>query len=199
MPASTQNFAPTQITDQFGYFWVDVAVPGAGARITLFTDGSPDSTSNPNAKHLGHTTEGWEFTARKESDDITVDEAVAPIDTVITNIPAALAANLAQTQDIGGVLKHLAQGFGTYSTAAGYEQITMGIIPLTYLAVALITPTKADSTKFFVYNLYKSLNDSGLANQIRRRGLGNNPVAFRGLSLTSRATTDQIGNVWKQI
>jgi hypothetical protein len=50
-----------------------------------------------------------------------------------------------------------------------------------------------------VYNLYKSKNDSGLANQIRRRGLGNNPVSFRGYAITSRAATDTVGNYWKQI
>src|SRR5262245_53756441 len=152
MPASSLNFNPNHITDQYGWGWYDVAIPGAGARLTLFTDGSPDATANPNAKHLGHTTEGWEFAAKKESEDINVDEAVAPVDRIITNLPVSLAANLAQTQDISGVLRYLTQGFGSYSTAAGYEQVTLGIIPLVYAAVALITPTKNDSTKFFVYN-----------------------------------------------
>lgn len=199
MPGSTLNFAPTQITNQYGNLWWDVAVPAANARITLFTDGTPESVANPNAKHLGHTTEGWEFTGNKEIEEITVDESVAAIDTVISTVNVALAANLAQTQDISGVLRYLVSGFGTYGTAAGYEQIQLGLTTITYAAVALITPTKADATKFFTYNLYKALNDSGLANQIKRRGLGNNPVSFRGLAITSRAATDQIGNVWKQI
>lgn len=199
MAGSTFNYAPTQITNQYGNFWYDLAIPGAGARITLHTDGTPESVANPNAKHLGHTTEGWEFTGTKESEDTVVDESVAAIDTVITNVPIALAANLAQTQDISGVLRYLVSGFGTYATAAGYEQIQLGITTITYAAVALITPTKADATKFFIYNLYKALNDAGLANQIRRRGLGSNPVSFRGFAITSRAATDTIGNVWKQI
>lgn len=199
MPASPLNFAPTQITNQHGWFWYDTATPGAGARLTLFSDGTPDATANPNAKHLGHTTEGWEMTAQKTSEDQTFDETPVAIDTVITDLPVGLAANLGQTQDISGVLRYLVSGFGTYSTAAGYEQITIGVIPITYAGVALIFPTKADPTKFMTYNLYKALNDSGLANQIRRRGLGNNPVAFKGFAITSRAAADQVGNFWKQI
>lgn len=199
MAGTALNFNAAQITNQYGWFWVGLAIPGAGARITLFTDGTPDATANPSAKHLGHTTEGWEMTANASSEDQTVDEQVVPVDSFVTELAVALAANLAQTQDISGVLQYLVQGFGTYGTAAGYEQIQLGITPIVYTPSALITPTKNDITKFMVYNLYKSKNDSGLANQIRRRGLGNNPVAFRGYGITSRAATDTTGNVWKQI
>lgn len=202
MPASTLNYTPTLLTNAgiFGAFWVGLAIPGAGARITLFTDGTPDSTANPSAKHLGHTTEGWEMTATAGTEDQNVDETVAPVDTVITDLSVALAANLAQTQDVTGVLQHLVSGFGTYGTAAGYEQIQLGTpASIIYTPSALIFPTKADATKFMIYNLYKSKNDSGLANQIRRKGLGNNPVSFKGFAITSRALTDQLGNFWKMI
>lgn len=199
MAGSAYNFSATQITNQFGWYWIGLAIPGAGARITLHTDGTPESVANPSAKHLGHTTEGWEMTATTTTEDQFLDEQVAPVDSVINEAAIALAANLAQTQDISGVLQHLVSGFGTYGTAAGYEQIQLGITPLVYTPSALIFPTKADVTKFMIYNLYRSKNDSGLANQIRRRGLGNNPVSFKGYAITSRAATDTIGNFWKQI
>lgn len=199
MAGSALNFSATQITNNYGWFWVGLAVPGAGARITLHTDLTPESVANPSAKHLGHTTEGWEMTANSSTEDQNVDEQVAPVDTIINELAVALAANLAQTQDISGVLQHLVQGFGTYATAAGYEQIQLGITPIVFTPCALIFPSKADATKGVIYNLYKSKNDSGLANQIKRRGLGNNPVAFRGYGITSRAATDTVGNFWKQI
>lgn len=199
MAGSTLNWNAAQITNQFGYFWIGLAIPGAGARITLHTDGTPESVANPNAKHLGHTSEGWEMTAAASTEDMTVDEQVAPIDTSVSDLAVALAANLVQTQDISGVLQHLVSGFGTYATAAGYEEIRLGITTIVFTACALITPTKNDATKFLVYNLYKSKNDSGLANQVRRRALGNNPVAFRGYGITSRAATDTVGNVFKLI
>lgn len=199
MAGSSSNFSATHITNQFGLFWVELAIPGAGARITLHTDGTPESVANPSAKHLGHTTEGWEVTAATQVEDQFFDEQVAPVDSVISSLNVALAANLGQTQDISGVLRYLVSGFGTYGTAAGYEQIQLGITTLVYTPCALITPTKADATKFMVYNLYRSKNDAGLANQIRRRGLGNNPVAFKGFGITSRALTDSVGNWWKQI
>jgi hypothetical protein len=199
MPGTALSFDTTQLTNNYGWFWVGLAIPAGAARLTIHTDGTPESVANPTAVHLGHTTEGWEMTATASTEDQTVDEQVVPVDTVITEVPIALAANLAQTQDISGVLQHLVSGFGTYATAAGYEQITIGITPLTYTSSALIFPSKADVTKFVIYNLYRSKNDSGLANQIRRRGLGNNPVSFRGYAISSRASTDTTGNFWKQI
>ena len=199
MAGTALQFDTTQITNQYGWFWVGLAIPGAGARITLFTDLTPDATANPSAIHLGHTTEGWEVSMNATTEEQFVDEQVVAVDSIITELNVALAANLAQTQDISGVLQHLVSGFGTYATAAGYEQIQLGITSHVYTASALITPTKADSTKAFVYNLYRSKNNSGLANQIRRRGLGNNPVSFQGYGITSRASTDTTGNAWKQI
>lgn len=200
MAGTALNFNSAQITNSFGWFWIGLAIPAAASRITLFTDGTPDATANPSAKHLGHTTAGWEMTAAAASEEIEVDEQVVSIDTSISKVDVALAANLAQTQDISGVLQHLVSGFGTYATAAGYEQIQLGITTVVFTPSALIFPTKNDPTKFAVYNLYKSRNDSGLANQIKRHGgMGSNPVAFKGYGITSRAATDTVGNLWKQI
>lgn len=199
MAGTALHFDSSLLTLGYGWFWFDMAIPGAGARATLFTDGTPDATANPSAKHLGHTDEGWEMKATASREDQTVDEQVAPVETAISALDVGLAANLVQTQDISGTLRYLVQGFGSYSTAAGYEQITGGIIPIVYSSVALIFPTRADVTKFMVYQLYKSLNDSGLTNQIRRRTKGNNPVAFKGYAVTSRAASDTTFNFWKQI
>lgn len=199
MAGSTLNFSTTQITNTFGWYWVGLAIPGAGARLSLFSDLTPDGTANPTAKHLGHTTEGWEMTAELTTEDQFFDETPTAIDTVINELAVALGANLGQTQDISGVLQHLISGFGTYGTAAGYEQIQLGTTSLVYTSSALITPTKADITKALIYHLYRSKNDKGLANQIKRKGLGNNPVSFRGYAVTSRSAVDQVGNFWKQI
>lgn len=199
MAGSSLNFNTNQITNQYGWFWGNLAIPGASARLSLFTDGTPDASANPNAKHFGHTTEGWEMTAAAQVEEQSVDEQVAAIDSIISQLNVGLAANLAQTQDISGLLQYLASGFGTYATGSGFEEIRLGITGLSYMSVALITPTKNDATKFLIYNLYRSKNDSGLANQIKRKGLGNNPVAFKGFAITSRAATDTVGNFWKQI
>lgn len=199
MAGTATNYTAAKITNQFGAFWVGLAIPAAASRISLFTDATPDATANPSAKHLGHTSDGWEMTATTTTEGQTVDEQVAEVDTIINELAVALAANLVQTQDVTNVLQHLVSGFGTYGTAAGYEQIQLGISPLVYTPCALIFPSKNDPTKSMIYNLYKSRNDSGLANQIKRKTMGNNPVAFKGYAITSRAATDTIGNFWLQI
>jgi hypothetical protein len=117
----------------------------------------------------------------------------------VSSLNASLAASLAQTTDHSGVLQHIVQGFGTYGTAAGYEQIQIGLIAIVYIPIALIWPTEADATKFVVFNLYSAKNNSGLANQIGRTRLGSNPVAFTGRAVSGRASADSVGNYWKQI
>jgi hypothetical protein len=199
MAGTATDFDVNHITNQFGYAWANVAVPGANARITLHTDGTPDATANPSADHLGYTTEGWEATATTETEDLFVDESAAPIKSTVSSLNASLAASLAQTTDHSGVLQHIVQGFGTYGTAAGYEQIQIGLIAIVYIPIALIWPTEADATKFVVFNLYSAKNNSGLANQIGRTRLGSNPVAFTGRAVSGRASADSVGNYWKQI
>lgn len=199
MPATALNFNTAHIVNQYGWGWVGLAIPAAGARITLFTDGSPDATANPNAKHLGHTTEGWSFAATPEVDRLTADEAVAPIKVTTGAVEASIQGNIIQLTDLSGVQQYLVQGMGTYGTAVGYEQITLGLIAVTYTAAALIWPTEADATKFVIYNLYKAINVGGLGGTVRRRQLGSHPVNLSGIAITTRAAADQLGNYWKQI
>lgn len=199
MPATSLNFNTNHIVNQYGWAWVGLAIPAAAARVTLFTDGSPDATANPNAKHLGHTSEGWNFAATPEIERLSVDEQVAPVKVTPVNLNAFIEGNIVQITDLSGVQQYLVQGFGTYSTAAGYEQITLGIIAVTYTAAALIWPLEADPTKFGVFNLYRTINEPGLAGQVRRRALGSQPVRLAGQSISSRAAADAVGNYWKQI
>ena len=198
MAGSTLNFN-SLFTLTYGWFWLNLAIPGAGARITLHTDGTPESVANPSAKHLGHTTEGWELKAVPSSEKAFFDESIVAIKTVPGTMEASIAGNLGQTIDLSAVLQYIVQGFGTYSTAAGYEQITIGTIPIVYTASALIWPLENDATKFGVYNLYRSINNAGLANQVKRRAVGSNPVVFEGFAVTSRAVADQVGKYWKTI
>lgn len=199
MPATALNFNTNHIVNQYGWGWVGLAIPGANARITLFTDGSPDATANPSAKHLGHTTEGWNFAATPEIERLSVDEAVAPIKVTPVNLNAFIEGNIVQITDLSGIQQYLVQGFGTYGTAAGYEQIQGGIIPIAYTAAALIWPLEANPAQFAVFNLYKAINEAGLSGQVRRRALGSQPVRLVGNAITTRVSTDTTFNYWKQI
>lgn len=199
MPGTATNFSVTTIkAGTPGQLWANLAIPAGGARLTLHTDGTPDSTANPNAVHLGMTKEGASFTFKPKVENYYADEFKSPIKAVIAETEAMISAELLQVEDMD-VLKQVTQGFGTYSTSTGYKQITMGTGTLTYTSIALIWPTEADSTKFAVAHLYKAYNEAGIDGlTIGRQGQGGLKVSFRGLDITTRSAADTLGNYWLQ-
>src|ERR1051325_1400354 len=103
-----------------GQLWANLAIPGAGARLTLATDGTPDSTANPNAIHLGATKSGAKLMVKPTRQDFNVDEFDTPIDSMITQLESAISAELVGVTDMA-LLELLSAGFGTKAVGSGYE------------------------------------------------------------------------------
>lgn len=198
MAGTATDWNVAAIANTKGQIWANLAIPGAGARITLATDGTPDATANPNAKHLGMTREGAAFLVKPKYDQYYADEFVAPIKTNLTEQEMMTTAELLQVTDTA-LLELLTPGVGTKSTGTGYEQVTFGQRALAYTSVAVIFPTEADPTKFAVFHLYKAMNEGGIDMKVGRKQLTGLPVSFRGYDITSRATADLSGSFWKQV
>lgn len=198
MAGKATNWNTAAIANSKGQLWANLAIPGAGARLTLHTDGTPDSTANPNAVHLGMTREGAKYMVKPTFEDYFADEFRAPIKSQLTQIEAAITAELLQVHD-SDLLALLSNGFGTRTTGTGYEQITFGEIAMVYTSIALIFPLEADPTKFGVFHLYKARNEGGIETELGRRKLSGVPINFKGLDITSRAAADTIGSFWKQV
>lgn len=178
------------------YLFVNVAVPGAGARITVDSDGTPDETENPLAKHLGHTDAGLTFTASVTPQEFFVDEVAPPAKRGIDSAVVSISGTLTQVND-EEVMKFLLADIGTYSTAAGYKQFQLGIkASLTNTSVAVIYPNPDDPTKFSVWHLYSAANTQGVTFTIGRKTRAGTPFTINGYPITSRASTDSFGNVW---
>jgi hypothetical protein len=199
MAGSSKNFdTQTIIVDSVGEIWAGLAVPAANARITLYTDGTPESVANPNAIHLGHTKEGAKITINSSITKHYADEEAAPIKATVEQTEFMIEGNFLQLLD-EDVLKKLTAGFGTYGTAAGYKQFQIGRRALVYESIALIFPTPADITKFAVGHIYNAINEGGLGFGVSRKGMAESPFKFVGYGLTSRAASDSLGNYWWQI
>lgn len=182
--------------------WGKLAVPGAGARLGLHTDGTPLALSNPTALHLGRTMEGAELRYRASLQLRSSDEFDAPFDTNIETVEAILAANIMPTLNTS-IMELLMVG-ATKTTGTGYEQLTFGdkSSPSAHFSsFALVYELPEDSAKFGVVHLYNAINDEQLAVRIRRGGnvIGATPIALRGFSVASRAAGDRVGSWWKQV
>jgi len=197
MPATADNLDGTKIILGPGKLYADVAVPAAGARMTL-SSGTPDSTENANAKQLGLTVDGSVITFGLETQDFGSDELASPHFSRIINTPVTIKAKIIQIMDFTNVLKYLMPQ-AAYSTAAGYKQMALGgQSAITTYSFALIAPTVEDPTKYWVAHLYKAYNKNPFSFSVTRADQASAEIELMGLAIATR-TTDPVGNFWQQI
>lgn len=199
MAGSAKSYNTALVELGPGDIWINVAVPGAGARVVLdAATGTPDATANPSTKHLGMTEGGAKIIYTPNVTTFESDEQTAPIISQNVSENARLEGSSLQILDTA-LMTFLMVG-ATYGTAAGYEQNTFGgkqTVPT--FTVLYIAPVYADPTKFLVFNLYKAYNASGWSADLTRKKMAAVPFSFVGLSISSRAAGDQAGNLYKTI
>lgn len=170
---------------------------GAGVRLLLHTDGSPNSTQNPNAVHLGMTEGGEEWAVKPTKTDFFVDEFIDPITSRITANETTITGSLAQISDMP--VQVIMNPTATRADAGGAERLTFGAGSIVFRSFAVIWPVEGDSTKFHVFHVYKAYNDQGMAAQITSKKLGFSPFALRGYAITTRDATDTTGEFFRQV
>lgn len=181
-----------------GQLWRGNAIPGAGARYTPHTDGTPDSTANPNAKHMGATKGGSKVMVKSTLQRFNVDEFRGAIITNVDAVEMGLSAELVGVTDME-LLAWLLPGVGTRATGSGYDEVSIGAKAITYDSVVLVAPLIEDVTKFGFFHIYSGVNDTGVEWAVSRKELGFTPISLVGHEITTRAATDTLGKVWKQI
>ena len=199
MAATAKSYDATKIILGPGDLWVNVGVPSAGARLTLASDGTPDSVSSPNAKHVGMTKEGCELTYKPSITDFSADELTSPFISRLMAEEVSIKGEMFQVFD-WSLLQKMTVG-GTYNTNTAYEEMTIGgLSAVATVSIALIAPDiNNPTTKFVVAQLYKTYNKAGWNFRITRKNPASLPFEFMGLSVTTRSAGDQVGNIWKQI
>jgi hypothetical protein len=200
MAGTATRYDSTKIrAGSIGQLWAGLAVPAAAGRLTLFTDGTPDATANPNAKHLGHTDAGTTMTIGMTVTDHFVDEVPYPVLTSTDTSSMEITGSLVQVFD-EEMLKVITANIGNYTTAAGYKEFSFGYASsLVYTSLALIFPTQMDPTKFAVFHIYNGMNTNGMTFAVDRKGRSTTPFTIKGYALTARAAADQLGSYWWQI
>ncbi|HEX7313300.1 MAG TPA: hypothetical protein VF297_05240 [Pyrinomonadaceae bacterium] len=197
MAGTATGWDTLEVIQTQAQIWASLAIPGAGAELTLYTDGTPDATANPSAKHLGHTAEGASLLVKPSYNEFSVDESPAPFKRNVGGMEIAIAANLVQIEDFD-LAELLLPGVATQSAPSGKKKLTFGLKAVTYTSIAIIWPRETDSTKFGAFHIYRAANDEGLAAEFGRTKMAGAPVSFKGHAITSRATADQYGAYWIQ-
>ncbi len=171
---------------------------GAGVRLLLDADGTPNSTQNPYAKHLGMTEGGEEWSVKPTKTDFFADEFVNPIASRITAEEGVISASVLQIGDMA--VQAILNPTSTRSDVGGTEGLTFGGLgTITYRSFAVIWPVEGSTTLFQVFHIYKGYNDQGLAAQITSKKLGASPVAIRGYAITTRTAGDQLARFFRQV
>jgi hypothetical protein len=203
MAGTANNFRVTGRVLGPGILWGGLPVVSASARLTLATvdsDGfiTPDATANPAAYPIGATKSGVVCEAKADRTDFYADEIMGPVDSKIQQVSMMIKADLYGIMD--SVVSALVMaGFGTYSTASGYKQNTVGYVADAFTGIALIAPQREDPTKVFVFHMYKAICTSGLTINVNKSELAASPTEFRGYAISTRTPADQMGNYWWQI
>lgn len=167
----------------------------AGVRLLLHSDGSPDSTQNPNARHVGYTETGLEWLIRAALQHFTPDEETNPIISRVQEEEAIISGSMWQTIDMD--LVEILVPTATRSDVGGSQGVTVGGNPaIPYTSVAAISQLQSDPTRFAVFHLYKAINDPGFAAQWTKTKPASSPFAFRGNVITTRNEGDKVGRYY---
>ena len=197
MAGTADNFSNTNVVIGPGKAYADLAIPGAGGRLILYSDGTPDATQNPDAKHIGYTREGTTAQVQPSTVDFFGDESPYPLVTRVQQELVSISGEILQVADFD--LLEILMPTSTRSTIPGIDGIHFGGSSiLTYTSVAVICPLEEDSTRYWVAHLYRSFNDQGIAARVSRTSLAGSPFAFQGRPITTRAAGDQLGLLYKQ-
>lgn len=198
MAGTPDNFNNQTVLIGPGKAYADLAIPGHGGRLILHTDGTPDSTQNPDAKHIGYTREGTEVSVRPEITRFFGDESPFPLISRVQQEIVAISGEILQVADFD--LLEILMPTATRSTVPGIDGIHFGGSGvLNYTSVAIIAPLEEDPTRYWVAHLYKAFNDQGLAARVSRTSLAGSPFAFQGEAIGTRPAGDQLGALWKQL
>jgi hypothetical protein len=118
---------------------------GAGVRLLLDADGTPNTTQNPFAVHLGMTEGGEEWSAKPTRTDFFADEFTTPIASRITAEEIAISGSLLQISDMA--VQAIMNPTATRSDVGGTEGLTFGGLgTVTYRSFAVIWPVEGSTT-----------------------------------------------------
>lgn len=198
MAGTSKDIQVAEIHQGPGDLWVIPTAPvDATPRLTLASDGTPDSTTHPSCVHLGAIQSAITTTVKGEMAPIDLDQYDAPFDNYATNLEAKIEAEMAQTE-----MQKLqrALGVGAYDTQAGYKHVTFGgLLTVPTVCLAAISAKRASPLKHVISILFKSAAVAGFQVAIGRGAASTYKLEFLGLGDPERTAGKQVGIVYETL
>lgn len=196
---TAKSFSLTEFHQGPGDLWILPDPPSnSEERVTLDAATlTPDAAAHAGSIHLGATQGPITLSVTPKISPIKIDQADAPIGLYVESIEASIEAELSQAA--ADKLAY-ALGVGSYSTAAGYKQLTYGgAANPTPFCVAGIAPKRSDATKAFVACLYRVMSVEGVEITMARKSPMTYKVKFSALSDPTRTAGKQMGIVHEMV
>jgi len=190
--AVTGSLNTTDWTKGPGKVYLDTGVPAADTGLTL-TAGVPT-----NGHMLGYTKEGNTIGATYEQEDVSADEATAPVEQVISVENYTCAGELFQVSDP----KLIERVFptATMQDKTTYDLFQFGGLPSPTTAgiidgLLLVWLRKGETDKYFRFQLYEALNQPNAELKITRTAYGTLAYNFKARPVTTREAGDQLAQL----
>jgi hypothetical protein len=175
--------------------YTGIAIPAAGAEVTIGEDGVPDPTESPNCKQIGLTENGATCTITKTEQEEFFDEFKQSLARTVEQTGMMIKCKATQILDID-VLTVISSGVGTPQTITGKKKLKIGEAVITNTGIAVVAATRNDPTKFIVFHIYSGHNVANIDFPLSRQTRAGIDVEFHGVAVTSRSTDDILGAVW---
>ncbi len=197
MAGTAKDIQVTQVQQGPGDLWVIGTAPvDATPRLTLAGDGTPDATTHGTCVHMG-ALQDCVTTIKPQVNMISLDQLDAPFDLYLGDLAAEISATFAQTE-MSKLQRAL--GVGTYSTAAGYKQVTFGgtlVVPT--FCLAAISPTRTAALKHIASVMFSAAAAGGFQVIFGRGEPSLYKAKFIGLADLARSVGKRIGNVYQTL
>ena len=198
MAGTVKSYTPSEIIQGPGDVWFIPTPPtDANVRLTLASDGTPDSTAHPSSIHLGLMAGATTTTVKPKIAEVTADQYDAPVDSYLDELDAKVEADMAQTESS---LLQRVLGVAAYSAGSGYEQLTFGgINTVPQGCIAVISPSRANPAQYVVSVLYKAVATSGFSLALGRAKAASYKASFTGLTDFTRTLGQQVGVLYQTL
>lgn len=197
MAGTPKNYDNTRTVWGHADIWIDCAMPAAGAKPTLHTDGTPDATANPNAKHVGYLRPNTKWTYKSTKVDARDYQHTAPHRSKRGEESMRVESRWLQVLD-ADLLSGIVDGVTVTDVSDGTLVEAGGKRDIATTCVYIIAQRADVAGKYICIVILAALFTEGLEVTFDPEGENDSPLGIDAQAVPSRAEGRQLGQFYIQ-